>query len=757
MYIEKINITNFGRMHDREITFSPGVNVIEGENESGKTTIASFIVFILYGLKSSLGRTRYISWGASSVSGSLIAVTDGGRILIERTAVVGAKDAIREAVRMTDIETGLELHRGKCPGEAIFGVPEDVFTSTAFVRQLSGGRFDGEKMSAAAENLLFSADEAVNTEKAAEKIDMMRRQLLHKNGKGGSIYEKETAIASLNMRLENAKRSSGELINVEAAIADLTEKREVAVTRREAARLKAHNFETLENLRRFDRLVELKDNVAKLYGEKDALLSANMNVYGHFPDDAYIGELRAVADGMSATSASIATVSRQLDDLRSRASKCPDKELYDRLMDDENTADDIVSDAESLASRRSVSSIMAVMTLLFACVCAVLAVYFRDSGTLFMVPLAAASAVFASAAAIAAAISISAGSKIRRELRRYNAGSIGELREVLEESVSHASEFRRVEEDIAAAEAELYVQYSVYDDEAREARELLSQRGVSAEGDALGQALSDTISACESICSRDHEITDEIERGRAEIGGLERQLSGVSEGEVRSDAEFINAEEFASVPAADLRREREFTENVVLRLTEHIHELEVRRAQLAASREDPAALSVAVDTLTRELAEDRARLDACVLAIDALSAAGRGVRESVAPQLRAMAREYLGRISGGKYTELGVDTAFGLTVSAEGAYRDVDLLSDGTEDAAYLSLRLSLVRLLFRRELPPLIFDEAFSQMDDKRTHALLSLISESGGPQSLILTCQGRESRLLSDDCLRISLSDLT
>lgn len=748
MYIEKIKINSFGKLHDKTIELRPGINVLEGENESGKSTIAAFIVFILYGMKSSSVRTRYISWNESSSSGSLTVVTGKGRILIERSAVItGSKDAVRESVRMTVTETGLEIHKGQCPGEALFGVPEDVFLSTAFVRQLSGARFDGEKMSAAAENLLFSADEAVNTEKAAEKIDAMRRQLLHKNGKGGAIYEKEQQLAQLTSRLEAAKQSSGELINVEAAITDLTEKRDTAIERRERAREKARNYETLENLRRFDRLVALKDSVAGLYAEKDELLAQNMSSSGHFPDSKYIGELHAVSDGMAATSASIASVSRQLDGLRDEASKCPNRELYSRLTEEDDAADEIVSDVESTSSRRTTSAIMAVLTFVFAAVCAGLAFYFRERGQLYTISLFSASGVFAAAAVVSFIVSVTSGVRLRRDLRYYGADTADVLRDRIEQIKEDAEQFRRIDEDIASSEAELYVQYSVYDDEVREARELLAQRGIEAGGDdELAEALNEALDRCEELYDRDCDIEEEINRERAEIGELERQLSGVSEDEVRSDAEFINAAEVGAINAADLKREREFTENAVLRLTEGIHELEIRRAQLTASRDDPAALAVAIDNISRELEADRSRFEACILAIEALFAAGRGVRASVAPSLRESARAYMGKISGGRYDELGVNASFGMTIFADGAYRGLDSMSGGTVDAAYLSLRLSLVRLLFRRELPPLIFDESFSQMDDARTRSMLDIISGDGEPQSLILSCQGRESRMCPD-----------
>ena len=46
MYIKKMHIISFGTLTDRDIELSPGLNVIEGPNESGKTSAAMFIKFL---------------------------------------------------------------------------------------------------------------------------------------------------------------------------------------------------------------------------------------------------------------------------------------------------------------------------------------------------------------------------------------------------------------------------------------------------------------------------------------------------------------------------------------------------------------------------------------------------------------------------------------------------------------------------------------------------------------------------------------
>ena len=49
MIIKRVAIKNFGRIHDRTMEFAPGMNVLYGENESGKTTTHTFVKSMLYG------------------------------------------------------------------------------------------------------------------------------------------------------------------------------------------------------------------------------------------------------------------------------------------------------------------------------------------------------------------------------------------------------------------------------------------------------------------------------------------------------------------------------------------------------------------------------------------------------------------------------------------------------------------------------------------------------------------------------------
>ena len=56
MIIRRLSIRNFGKIHNRTMDLTPGINVLYGENESGKTTVHQFIKSMLYGITRQRGR-----------------------------------------------------------------------------------------------------------------------------------------------------------------------------------------------------------------------------------------------------------------------------------------------------------------------------------------------------------------------------------------------------------------------------------------------------------------------------------------------------------------------------------------------------------------------------------------------------------------------------------------------------------------------------------------------------------------------------
>ena len=226
MRIDKITINEFGGLKDRSFSLKDGINVFEGRNESGKSTLVSFIRFMLYGMprktaSSELGeREKWLSWDNLNASGSIeISLPDGNYRIERRYQLKGstAKDAIDEC-KIIDLKTGSEVFEGELPGKRFLNITSDVYDSTSCVRQLECTNIDGNSVRSSIENLLLSADEKIDTKKAQTKLDSFRKVLLHKNAKGGKLFELESEKTVLEVRLKKAKEDADIIIAKENAV-----------------------------------------------------------------------------------------------------------------------------------------------------------------------------------------------------------------------------------------------------------------------------------------------------------------------------------------------------------------------------------------------------------------------------------------------------------------------------------------------------------------------------------------------------------
>ena len=76
MQIKKIHISNFGKLHEMQMDFTEGLNVITGENGWGKSTLAAFLKAMLYGMDATTKRSlmenerkRYKPWQGGAYGG----------------------------------------------------------------------------------------------------------------------------------------------------------------------------------------------------------------------------------------------------------------------------------------------------------------------------------------------------------------------------------------------------------------------------------------------------------------------------------------------------------------------------------------------------------------------------------------------------------------------------------------------------------------------------------------------------------------
>ena len=212
MLIKRLEIISFGKFKNKILDLSDGLNVICGNNESGKSTIISFIYAMLYGFGDNRGkglslREKYTPWDGGVCEGKILIKTDDGEtITIYRKAGSIKKHDILK-VYLTD--SGTEVFRSP---EDIIGINGETFLKTLCIRQLSSA-FSGsnDEIASKLSNIAGSGDENVSYEKAVKILDNLRREIQPQRGEGGLLL-------SISRQIDIAQKEKSELENTKAEL-----------------------------------------------------------------------------------------------------------------------------------------------------------------------------------------------------------------------------------------------------------------------------------------------------------------------------------------------------------------------------------------------------------------------------------------------------------------------------------------------------------------------------------------------------------
>lgn len=110
MKIDKLHLQDFGQFHDKDIKLAPGMNIICGANEAGKTTTKDFIVGMLYGMENPSDTTGFAGYekrkpiNGEGYAGSMEVKTEQGEFLVERNFL-----RTQKSLAVKDLDTGREI------------------------------------------------------------------------------------------------------------------------------------------------------------------------------------------------------------------------------------------------------------------------------------------------------------------------------------------------------------------------------------------------------------------------------------------------------------------------------------------------------------------------------------------------------------------------------------------------------------------------------------------------------------------------
>lgn len=197
----------------------------------------------------------------------------------------------------------------------------------------------------------------------------------------------------------------------------------------------------------------------------------------------------------------------------------------------------------------------------------------------------------------------------------------------------------------------------------------------------------------------------------------------------------------AAEAAERLRREANGLRTKIEAEQEALDEI-ARRAGAGADAdaENLEALDEAIAQEEADLAREERQRDALFLALEVMRESVLGYQQEHVGRLAESAARTLGRLTGGRYKRVTLDSDLKAKLSTEG--RDgvpVESLSRGTHDAFYLALRAALARELAAREPLPLLLDDPVAHFDEQRRAVLLGYLEEMAPEVQVILLTHDR------------------
>lgn len=231
MQINEAKIFNFGKLQNCSFQFAPGINVIYGENEAGKSTLSAFLKGMLFGMEKGRGKAadnpyrRYEPWHAPTFySGALRFTVDGKPFYLERNFYYKEK---REILRNEADGEELSVACGDL-SMLLGGIRETDFCSTYVVPQ-SGAATGTELSEILAEfysDASGSGDGNLPVKKALQALQNKKKELNadlknEKNAKEKVLYDCRLERELLEREIEKIKpevaEAERELKRLEAA------------------------------------------------------------------------------------------------------------------------------------------------------------------------------------------------------------------------------------------------------------------------------------------------------------------------------------------------------------------------------------------------------------------------------------------------------------------------------------------------------------------------------------------------------------
>ena len=760
MVIEKIDIKSFGMLTDMSLEFSESVNVIEGQNEAGKSTIAAFIRYMLFGFEGTENedvvseRKKRINWESGIAQGSMIVKVKDKRYLISRSTVpttdAAGRVAYKEDSSIIDMESGTTSF-GKLPaGEVFFGVNNELFVNTAFVGQIGDSGINEDSVKESIENILFSGSEAINNRRAMAKISEKMESLLHKGGGGGAIHDLLRKQEALEEELVRSDEANKRILSKETELYDIRKQRQEAEGRLNGLYDLDDCYKNVMLIQTFDRLHELEESAQAKAEVYNKFLEENTRS-GYVPTEGYLTDIATARRGVNETYHALGEAEEAYAKEKSAIGITREIEGNIELADELGGEEKILKDSSAARIGFFKSIALGILTSLGV----VAAIVFQivaggmANETLFRVLFGVVGA-----AALGGTVFFLLG--IFKNLKALTAlcdkfgvdgyqNLRGKISVISEARAKRDGMIRSTDEARLAAEKAR----SDYDNAKAELTRVIVRWGEEPPTSELNEFLDKLESKVSAFLEKKRILYEDKYTLELTVKELRRNLADKNEIDIRALVPPIKRKALVGIKHTDIINGISALKANIVEFDKQAFGIESELVGLRSGAGDPADYYAKIHALDQRIEELKARHKAYFIAYKAIESASDNLRAGISPRLGEYSTSLMAIMTDEKYKDFEVSPGLKVTFTSEsGEKKSVDYLSGGTRDLAYIAVRLALIDMLYD-EKPPVCFDESFAHQDNVRARSMMKALvhlSEKEGHQSFIFTCRGREAVLAKE-----------
>ena len=743
MYINELIIEQFGAIQNQRIKVKPGINLLYGENESGKSTLCAFIKFVFYGFQNASERKRHSNIYTGKSSGAII-ITDDSKVMyrIECTDTESSKNKFSVYTLPGNTEFNIWKTEAPTPGDFFLGINDALYTRSIYISQVGGSKL--EKGSAEAiSNLLISGDETSDLKFAKNTLTNARKQYKLLKGNGGLIDEAQNDLESLNFSYNEAAKQKEETEVLRYDI-DLLNKKKI-----EASKKLSEYRDRQKNIRlaHIKTLVNgLTESNKNIENQNLALteLDKSYTFNNYLPDDSYISQIKDEQLIVDLKKKKYEDSVKEVE--LNNIANLPVPVGYETYIE--------VGPSKLSANFTKLQQNTKGAKVLFI-FCSIVAILSFISSFLPFTNSLAISITLTILFALASFTVYVYIYRISNKNLKLLISSLG---------INLTRTF-----DTFSNECETYKSKTLGLENLLKAQNTcLSELNYS--NNVLSNTLSlwvkksaeDTIFEFNTYKSKRKEILDKISNYEYHKSTYDSQLNHYKKNLSEIDEAINMSEERYSKSLLDDLTDDDVrnAEIALMEIQENLYNLERELAsKTGASLKSPELILNDITETQNKINKYKNTYDALMLALSTLEQAELSIRTKVSPYLSQYGGEYFNELTKGRYPYLIFDPEVNLSYRTEsdGQTYDSMYLSGGSTDVAWLCLRLALHKKLSEMYKLPLIFDECFVYCDDVRLKSILELlynISEESSIQIFLFSANTREHGILGNKANIISLS---